>query len=119
MAEVSSPAASPLRPHSVPLPSFRDYMSQLAKSPIPAANIAPVVIHPRVFNGRVFTHVPMIFGLFVICITNIINSGAEKPCAIEDHTKAFIGLIPRKFSDMAMAVETRITALNRFTSWGW
>jgi hypothetical protein len=46
-------------------------------------------------------HLPMIFGLLVIRMTSNIRNGVETPCTIPAKTKAFIGLMPKKFNQIA------------------
>ena len=58
-----------------------------------AANIAPVVSHPRTFILRVLTHLPMILRLFMMRMTSSIRNSVEHPCTIPANASAFIGLI--------------------------
>jgi hypothetical protein len=53
--------------------------TQLARRPRLAVKIAAVVIHPRMFNARVFIHRPMIFRFVVINMIINIKTGVESP----------------------------------------
>ena len=74
-------------------------------SPIVAANIAAVVSQPRIFIARVLTHLPMILRLLVMSMTINIRNGVETPCTIPEKIKAFMGLMPKKFSLIASNVK--------------
>jgi len=94
------------------------HFSQVTSKPRLALKIAAVVSHPSTFIGRAFTHRPMILRLVVISMMSNISSGVESPCTTDDHTSAFIGLIPKKFRHIAIAVHNAIVPLKPLTSAG-
>jgi hypothetical protein len=73
-----------------------------------AEKIATIVIQLNTLVSRLFTRSPMIVRLFVINRINSINGGVEKPCTMPDHTSAFMGLKPRKFRVIAIAVNAAV-----------
>ena len=97
------------------LDRFRDRFSpaggqinQVTTSPMPAEKIATTVIQPRTLVHRLFTRSPMMAGLLVMSRIRSRSGGVEKPWTIPDHTNAFMGLNPRKFSPAASTVKPEI-----------
>jgi hypothetical protein len=77
--------------------------------PAVAAEIAAVVVQPSSEMPRPLTAFPMIARLPVMRMIRNISGGVENPCTIPATTSARIGLKPKKFMHIAIAVNPAIS----------